>query len=121
MKYYFFSTIFLLGLSFSTLKAEDVSKKVESLKIQVNSLKTQQEHFHKEFNDLSAKNAKTEGQILEILSANKKLVSNIDSLRNEYNIVVANQKADKSELVNSIDKTKELIQATENVLYSYIF
>ena len=55
---------------------------------------------------------------MEIQSANKKLVSNIDSLRNEYNIVVANQKADKSELVNSIDKTKELIQATENVLSS---
>ena len=90
MKYYFFSTIFFLGLSFSTLKAEDISKKVESLKIQVNSLKTQQEHFHKEFNDLSAKNAKTEEQILEIQSANKKLGSNIDSLRNEYNIVVAN-------------------------------
>lgn len=32
MKYYFLSTFFLLGLSFGTLKAEDTTKKVESLK-----------------------------------------------------------------------------------------
>ena len=50
--------------------------------------------------------------------ANKKLVSTIDSLRNECSTLVANQKTDKSELVNSIDKTNELIQATENVLSS---
>lgn len=118
MKYYFLSTFFLLGLSFSTLKAEDISKKVESLKIEVNSLKTQQEHLHKEVNALSSRNVKTERQLSEIQSVNKKLVSNIDSLQNEYNIVVANQKADKSELVNSIDKTNKWIQTTENVLSS---
>lgn len=28
MKYYFLSTIFLLGFGFSTLKAEDISKKL---------------------------------------------------------------------------------------------
>ena len=118
MKYYFLSTFFLLGLSFSTLKAEDISKKVESLKIEVNSLNTQQEHLHKEVNALSSRNVKTERQLFEIQSVNKKLVSNIDSLQNEYNIVVANQKADKSELVNSIDKTNKWIQTTENVLSS---
>ena len=118
MKYYFLSTFFLLGLSFGTLKAEDISKKVESLKIEVNSLKTQQEHLHKEVNALSSRNVKTERQLSEIQSVNKKLVSNIDSLQNEYNIVVANQKADKSELVNSIDKTNKWIQTTENVLSS---
>ena len=118
MRYVFFSTVFLLGLSFNTLKAEDISKKVESLKIEVSNLKTQQERLHKEFNVLSSKNAKAERQITEIHSANKKLVSNIDSLRNEYKIVVANQKADKSELANSIDKTNELILATEKMLSS---
>lgn len=118
MRYIFFSTILLLGLSFNTLKAEDISKKVESLKIEVSNLKTQQERLHKEFNVLSSKNAKTARQIKETHSANKKLVSNIDSLRNEYKIVVANQEADKSELANSIDKTNELILATEKMLSS---
>ena len=118
MKYYFLSTIFLLGFGFSTLKAEDISKKVESLRIEVNSLKVQKEYLRQEFNALSSKNAKTERQISEFQSANKKLVSTIDSLRNECSTLVANQKTDKSELVNSIDKTNELIQATENVLSS---
>lgn len=118
MKYYFLSTTFLLGFGFSTLKAEDISKKVESLRIEVNSLKVQKEYLRQEFNALSSKNAKTERQISEFQSANKKLVSTIDSLRNECCTLVANQKTDKSELVNSIDKTNELIQATENVLSS---
>lgn len=118
MKYYFLGTIFLIGLNFSTLKAEEVSRKVESLKIEVNDLKKQQECLHKELDALLLKNAKAEKQIAETQSTNKKLVSSIDSLRNEYNIVVANQKANKSELANSIDKTNESIRATENVLSS---
>ena len=115
MKFLFIS-ILLGGFSFSTIKAEDISKKVESLKIEVNSLKTQQEHLCNDFNALLLKNAKTQRQMSEVLSANKKLASNIDSLQDEYNIVVTNQKNDKSELINSIDKTNELIQTTENVL-----
>lgn len=115
MKFLFIS-ILLGGFCFSTIKAEDISKKVESLKIEVNSLKTQQEHLCNDFNALLLKNAKTERQMSEVLSANKKLASNIDSLQDEYNIVVTNQKNDKSELINSIDKTNELIQTTENVL-----
>lgn len=118
MKYYFLSTIFLLGLSFSTLKAEDNSKTIEYLKTEVSNLNTQQELLHKEFKTLSSKNSETEGQISEIQTTNKKLVTNIDSLQKDYNTLVANQKADKSEIVNSIDKTNELIQTTENVLSS---
>lgn len=118
MKYYFLSTIFLLGLSFSTLKAEDNSKTIEYLKTEVSNLNTQQELLHKEFKTLSSKISETEGQISEIQTTNKKLVSNIDSLQKDYNTLVANQKADKSEIVNSIDKTNELIQTTENVLSS---
>ena len=91
MKFLFIS-ILLGGFSFSTIKAEDISKKVESLKIEVNSLKTQQEHLCNDFNALLLKNAKTERQMSEVLSANKKLASNIDSLQDEYNIVVTNQK-----------------------------
>lgn len=118
MKYYFLCTIFLLGLSFSTLKAEDNSKTIEYLKTEVSNLNTQQELLHKEFKTLSSKNSETEGQISEIQITNKKLVSNIDNLQKDYNTLVANQKADKSEIVNSIDKTNELIQTTENVLSS---
>lgn len=118
MKYYFLSTFFLLGLSFGTLKAEDTTKKVESLKMEVKGLKTQQEHLHKELNTLSLKNAKTEVQMSELQTVNKKLISSIDSLRNEHSIVVANQKADKSELVDRIGKTNEMVEATENVLSS---
>lgn len=118
MKYYFLSTFFLLGLSFGTLKAEDTTKKVESLKMEVKGLKTQQERLHKELNALSLKNAKTEVQMSELQTVNKKLISSIDSLRNEHSIVVANQKADKSELVDRIGKTNEMVEATENVLSS---
>lgn len=118
MKYYFLSTFFLLGLSFGTLKAEDTTKNVESLKMEVKSLKTQQERLYKELNALSLKNAKTEVQMSELQTVNKKLISSIDSLRNEHSIVVANQKADKSELVDRIGKTNEMVEATENVLSS---
>ena len=118
MKYYFLSTFFLLGLSFGTLKAEDTTKKVESLKMEVKGLKTQQERLNKELNALSLKNAKTEVQMSELQTVNKKLISSIDSLRNEHSIVVANQKADKSELVDRIGKTNAMVEATKNVLSS---
>ncbi len=118
MKYYFFSTIFLLAFSVSTLKAEDISTKVDSLKTEFNNLKIQQEKLRQEFNALSTKNAKAEMQMAEFQTANKTLVSTVDSLQNECNTVVANQKTDKSELVKSIDKTNESIKATEDVLSS---
>lgn len=118
MKYYFLSTFFLLGLSFGTLKAEDTTKNVESLKMEVKSLKTQQERLYKELNALSLKNAKTEVQMSELQTVNKKLISSIDSLRNEHSIVVANQKADKSKLVDRIGKTNAMVEATKNVLSS---
>lgn len=117
MKYLFLS-ILLWGFCFGTLKAEDSTKKVESLKMEVKGLKTQQERLHKELNALSLKNAKTEVQMSEVQTVNKKLISSIDSLRNEHSIVVANQKADKSELVDRIGKTNEMVEATENVLSS---
>lgn len=117
MKYLFLS-ILLWGICFGTLKAEDSTKKVESLKMEVKGLKTQQERLHKELNALSLKNAKTEVQMSELQTVNKKLISSIDSLRNEHSIVVANQKADKSELVDRIGKTNEMVEATENVLSS---
>lgn len=86
--------------------------------MEVKSLKTQQERLYKELNALSLKNAKTEVQMSELQTVNKKLISSIDSLRNEHNIVVANQKADKSELVDRIGKTNAMVEATKNVLSS---
>lgn len=88
------------------------------MKIEVKGLKKQQERLYKELNALSLKNAKTEVQMSELQTVNKKLISGIDSLRNEHSIVVANQKADKSELVDRIGKTNEMVEATENVLSS---
>ncbi len=117
MKYLFLS-ILLWGFCFGTLKAEDTTKKVESLKIEVKGLKKQQERLYKELNALSLKNAKTEVQMSELQTVNKKLISSIDSLRNEHSIVVANQKADKSELVDRIGKTNAMVEATKNVLSS---
>ena len=118
MKYYFISTILLLGFNFSTMKSEDFSKKDESLKTEVSNIKTKQELLQKEFKALSSKEAKTERKISEIQSANKKMASNIDSLRDAYDILMANQKADKSELADSIDKTNELVRTTKDVLSS---
>lgn len=117
MKYLFLS-ILLWGFCFGTLKAEDTTKKVESLEIEVKGLKKQQERLYKELNALSLKNAKTEVQMSELQTVNKKLISSIDSLRNEHSIVVANQKADKSELVDRIGKTNAMVEATKNVLSS---
>ena len=108
----------LWGFCFGTLKAEDTTKKVESLKIEVKGLKKQQERLYKELNALSLKNAKTEVQMSELQTVNKKLISSIDSLRNEHSIVVVNQKADKSELVDRIGKTNAMVEVTKNVLSS---
>lgn len=129
MKHIFFSVIFLLGFSFSTIKAENVCKEVESLKTEVKNLKNAQELLSKQFSDLSSKYTKIKKQILDIQTKNKKLIFSlnslrdkynisIDSLRDDYNILVINQKTDKSELVNSIGKTNEQVDATKNELSS---
>ena len=118
MKCFFISTIILLGFCFSTVKAEDSPKKVEPLRTEVSNLKAQQELLNKEVKALSSKNAKVEGQVSDLQAANEKLFSTVDSLRKENNRLIVSQKADKSELVNSIGKTNEVVQDTKTVLSS---
>lgn len=118
MNHFFISTIFLLGLGFSTVKAESVSKEVESLKTEVSNLKAQQELLNKEVKALSSKNAKVEGKVSAIQATNENLFSIVDSLRKENDRLIVSQKADKSELVNSIGKTNEVVQDTKTVISS---
>ena len=118
MKHIFLSTILLLGLSFNTVKAEDISTEIEFLKTEVDSLKNQQERLHDEIKTLSLKNSKAERQISDMQHEKMKLSSSVDSLQEECNTLVANQKADKSELATSIDETNTLIQTTGKMLSS---
>ena len=120
MKYIFITTILLLGLFFNTVKAEDVFKEIDSLRIEVDALKSQQECLHKEIKALSLKNIKVERKISGLQHENGKLRFNVDSLQKECNTLVANQRTDKSELVNSIGRTNTLVQATKNMLSSRI-
>lgn len=118
MKHIFISAIFLFGLSFNTVKAEDVSKEIKFLKTEVDSLKNQQERLHDEIKTLSLRNIKAEKQISDMQHENMELSSSVDSLQKECNALVANQKADKSELATSINETNTMIQTTENMLSS---
>ena len=120
MKYIFITTILLLGLFFNTVKAEDVFKEIDSLRIEVDALKSQQECLHKEIKALSLKNIKVERKISGLQHENGKLRFNVDSLQKECYTLVANQRTDKSELVNSIGRTNTLVQATKNMLSSRI-
>ena len=118
MKSIFIGAILLFGLSFNTVKAEDVSKEIKFLKTEVDSLKNQQERLHDEIKTLSLRNIKAERQISDMQHENMELSSSVDSLQKECNALVANQKADKSELATSIDETNTMIQTTENMLSS---
>ena len=62
MKYICISVILLFGLSFNTVKAEDVSKEIKFLKTEVESLKNQQERLHDEIKTLSLRNIKAGGR-----------------------------------------------------------
>lgn len=118
MKSIFIGAILLFGLSFNTVKAEDGSKEIKFLKTEVDSLKNQQERLHDEIKTLSLRNIKAERQISDMQHENMELSSSVDSLQKECNALVANQKADKSELATSIDETNTMIQTTENMLSS---
>lgn len=111
-------TILLFGLSFSTVKAEDVSKKIESLRTEISALKNKQEHLNKEIDVLLSKNAKVEGQIADIQAVNKKLVSNIDSLQKYTLSLHIMQKTDRFEFTNSIGQTNKKVKTTDDVLSS---
>ena len=77
-----------------------------------------QERLHDEIKTLSLKNIKIERQISDMQHENMELSSCVDSLQKECSTLVANQKADKSELATSIDETNTLIQTTGKMLSS---
>ena len=118
MNHLFISLIFFLVLGIGTAKAEDVSQKIEYLNTEISTLKTKQERLNNKIDILSSKNTKKEAQIYNLQFENKRLVSKVDSLYKEYHKLAGNQKADKSELIDSINQTNNKVLTTENVISS---
>lgn len=115
MKQLFFSTVLLLCLFFNSVKAQE-HLKVSSLL--TDSLRAKQERLSKEIVVLSNKNVKAESRISTLEAANKELKSKLDSLQVAYDSLASNQKADKTELSESINQTNDKVQATEKILSS---
>lgn len=118
MRCYFISTIVLLGIGFGTVKAEDVSNKIKSLRIEISRLKTRQESQNVEIKALSTKGDKAEARISELQSANEGLTARVDSLQDECRKLNGKQSADKAELVDSINQTNKKVLTTEDTISS---
>ncbi len=118
MKHFFITAFILLGFAVSTVSAENKSKDIESLKIEVNSLMNRQKHLESEVGTLSSKTSDAEKKISELSSQDKELRSVVDSLQGVSNALAAAQCANKKELSESIGKTNELALSTESVLSS---
>lgn len=118
MKHFFITTSILLGFVISTVNAENNSKEIESLKIEVNSLMNRQKRLESEVGTLSSKTSDAEKKISELSSQDKELRSVVDSLQDICNDLATAQRTNKKELSESIDKTNELALSTESVLSS---
>lgn len=118
MKHFFITAFILLGFAVSTVSAENKSKDIESLKIEVSSLMNRQKHLESEVGTLSSKTSNAEKKISDLSSQDKKLQSVVDSLQGVSNALAAAQRANKKELFESIGKTNELALSTESVLSS---
>lgn len=118
MKHFFITTSILLGFVISTVNAENNSKEIESLKIEVNSLMNRQKRLESEVGTLSSKTSDAEKKISELSSQDKELRSVVDSLQDICNDLATTQRTNKKELSESIDKTNELALSTESVLFS---
>ena len=118
MKHFFITAFILLGFAVSTVSAENKSKDIESLKIEVNSLMNRQKHLESEVGTLSSKTSDAEKKISELSSQDKELRSVVDSLQGVSNALAATQRTNKKELSESIGKTNELALSTESVLSS---
>lgn len=115
MKQLFFSTVLLLFLFFNSVKAQEHLKGSSLL---TDSLRAKQERLSKEIVVLSNKNVKAESRISTLEAANNELKSKLDSLQVAYDALASNQKADKTELSESINQTNDKVQATEKILSS---
>lgn len=119
MRQYYLSIILLSGLSYGTIRAEEnTSAEVKSLEVEIRTLKTKQQRMNNELNVLRSRNAKVESQISDLQSMNESLASRLDSTKETCNTLAVNQKADKTELTDSIGRTKESVRATNDTLSS---
>ena len=118
MKHFFITAFILLGFAVSTVSAENKSKDIESLKIEVNSLMNRQKHLESEVGTLSSKTSDAEKEISDLSSQDKELQSVVDSLQGVSNALAAALRTNKKELSESIGKTNELALSTESVLSS---
>ena len=111
MKHFFIGVVLVLGLGFGSVKANVAPKRAASLETEISTLKANHESLSKEVGGLSSKFSRAEAQISEVRSAGMKLNGRIDSLQKRCNAIDADHKADKSELMGSIGKTNEQVQA----------
>ena len=106
--------LFLVNSTF----AQSESKELSSLKKEVSGLQTSQNRIKNDVVVLTNKNRKAESRISTLEAANNELKSKLDSLQVAYDDLASNQKADKTELSESINQTNDKVQATEKILSS---
>ena len=118
MKHFFIGVVLVLGLGFGSVKADVAPKRTASLETEISTLKAKQESLGKDVNGLSSRCGRAETQTSEAQSACMKLNGRIDSLQKRCNAIDADHKADKSELMGSIGKTNEQVQAAGEAISS---
>ena len=105
-------------LALNSVMAQTDTIDLNPIKQDISVLQSNQTLLKKEVSALTNKNRRNESQIKSLETLNQNLCSKLDSLRNEFNKVVDNQKADKTELSTKIGQTNEKVQATEDILSS---
>lgn len=88
------------------------------METEISTLKAKHESLSKEVDGLSSKCSRAETQISEVRSASMKLNGRLDSLQKRCDALDADHKADKSELMGSIGKTNEQVQAAGDAISS---
>ena len=105
-------------LALNSVMAQTDTIDLNPIKQDISVLQSNQTRLKKEVSALTNKNRRNEWQIKSLETLNQNLCSKLDSLQNEFNKVVDNQKADKTELSTKIGQTNEKVQATEDILSS---
>ena len=109
-------SLFAAILFCSSVKAQVDSIDITPLKQEIIELKSNQIRLKKDINELTNKNKKATSRISVLESSNKDLYLKLDSIQNAYNKLSENQQADKIELSSSINKTKDDVDATMEVM-----
>lgn len=118
MKHYLIGFGLLIVVHVGTISAENTSKGIESIRTEINALKAKQRRMNADVQVLVRRSRKAERQISDLQSLNIGFASKVDSLQAEQEKLVCNQKADKSELKDSISVTNQKILTTENSVSS---